>query len=1256
MSIIGGEIFERYFREEVKLEKSSSLASAANGQRMDVRGECVMRVEMGGVEIEHLFKVINDLGEEIIIGNDLLKRFGIEINFQSENIQFKNGNIVPFFIRKDDSGIEEYKMRAKEDSTIPARSVMYIDGRTDFQGKMGEVFTPLQIYQKRMVYVQGGIVEGGVMKRVRIINVANFPVKIRKGSTIAVIQECEVIRVINETPKVDGGYVELLEQMEKMDLSKDTDLTEGQQKIVRDLLKQNVEIFAKNAKRPGVTSTVKHAIDTNGHQPIKQRPHRLSHAENEISVKEVKEMLANGVIRKSKSAWASPVVLVKKKDGSTRFCIDYRRLNQITKKDVYPLPRIDETIDKMRGMCYFSSIDLASGYWQVEVMEEDKEKTAFICSAGLFEFNVMPFGLCNAPATFQRMMDEVCADLDWRVGSDYIDDVITGSTTFEEHLGDLQKLFDRLKKFDLTVKLNKCSFFKKKLIYLGHEISNKGVRPNPEKIVVIEKMKEPVDLTGLRRFLGLTSYYRRFVKDYAKVAEPLNTLLRKGNVYRWNDRCQKAFQELKERLKRSPILTYPDFSKPFILYTDASMVGLGAVLSQQQDDGEGVIAYASRSLSKAERNYSITELECLAIVWATSQFRPYLYGRKFSIITDHVALKWLMEIKSPSGRLARWSLKLQEHEMDIQHRSGKKHGNADAMSRIDDTGRILKIDIVTNELEKEDIVEIIEKLPLERMNRVFKIANTLTGMKATLTGRLKKESPVSENNDESEWIIKRSNIVEEQQRDSQTKWIWRYLNNGGLPEDEQEANHVMKEASGFQLLDGLLYRTIPTLKMVKRRWGGLRIVIPEKFQKKILRDSHNSVMTGHMGIRRTFERIAEKYYWKGMLQDVKMFIEECLDCAMRKGVMNKKSGEMGTIEAKMPLDIISADVLGPLPQTHKGNKYIIVFTDHFSKWVEIFSMKDQKAETVAELYVKNICCRHGNPKKFLSDRGKNFVGDVMTYVQKKLDIQQLMTAADNHQANGMSERFNKTLVVILSMFVSAHQKDWDELTTFAAHAYNTSVHASTDETPYFLMFGRDPNGMEDIAVEDDLEDNGGISGYKQNLIGTMSRVYDEVKYFQNLVVQKRLRLTEQNRKKTDLKIGDLVWCFNKKVSKGLSRKLKHPWKGPFRVMEFTSPVTVILQDLVSRKKKNPVHVSRLKKFQQPRKPNRNEVQDDIEDNVEAGWEEEKKNVLKRKTQEDTSYEVEKILDKRNVGRKVEYLVRWKKFGSNYDSWVDKKEM
>lgn len=462
-------------------------------------------------------------------------------------------------------------------------------------------------------------------------------------------------------------------------------VNEKQKEQLRKLLLKYEEVIAKEGEL-GQTDLYQHHIYTENVPPISQRAYQTGPKEDSIIKAEIEKGLKAGLIRPSKSPWTSPVVLVKKKDGKTRFCVDYRKLNEVTKKDKYPLPRIEDILNNLGKAKWFTSIDLASGYWQVQIAEQDKEKTAFISKYGTYEYNVMPFGLCNAPATFQRLMNNVLGDTLWKYTMDYIDDISIFSETWEDHLRHIEEVLKRLKKAKLKINTNKCHFATKEMQFLGHLIGVEGIKPDPNNIVKVKEFPRPRTLTQLRSFIGLSSYYRRFIEKFSKIAIPLFKLTKKEESFEWTDQQEEAFNLLKEKLTTKPILKYPDFSKKFILLTDASEIALGAILSQKDDEGkEHPILYDSRTLNVHEKNYETTKLEALAIIWALKKYRHYLYGRKFTIITDHNALTWLFNSnKSTLGYIVRWRMILQDYDYEIVHRKGKIHQSVDALSRINE--------------------------------------------------------------------------------------------------------------------------------------------------------------------------------------------------------------------------------------------------------------------------------------------------------------------------------------------------------------------------------------------------------------------------------------------------------------------------------------------------------------------------------------------------------------------------------------------
>ena len=460
-------------------------------------------------------------------------------------------------------------------------------------------------------------------------------------------------------------------------------LNEDQRREFERFMERYQGLFAWDPNDFGRTAAISHSIDTGSAVPIKQIFYRTSYQNQQFIKEEIQRLLESGLIVPSKSQWTSPVVVVEKKNGKKRLCVDYRKLNKVTKRDNYPLPRIDDMLETLSGCQWFSSLDLASGFWQVELDPKDREKSTFITRFGTYEFTVMPFGLCNAPATFQRLMDTVLRDILWQFVVVYIDDINVGSKTFDEHLRHLDQVFHRLEQAGLKLSPEKCFFFKEEIPFLGHVVSRDGIQTDPEKLRVIKEFPIPKDLTQLRGFIALASYYRKFVKGFSSIVEPLNRLLKKNTPYVWSEDQHDAFERLKTCLTTPPILAYPKFEDPFILYTDASTFALGAILAQKgEKNREYVIAYASRTLNKHERNYGVTELECLAVVWAVRHFHHYLHGQRFTVITDHAALRYLMNMTNPVGKLGRWLMILNGYNLEIINRPGKQHSNVDTLSRI----------------------------------------------------------------------------------------------------------------------------------------------------------------------------------------------------------------------------------------------------------------------------------------------------------------------------------------------------------------------------------------------------------------------------------------------------------------------------------------------------------------------------------------------------------------------------------------------
>ncbi|CAG2247042.1 Transposon Ty3-I Gag-Pol polyprotein,Transposon Ty3-G Gag-Pol polyprotein,Retrovirus-related Pol polyprotein from transposon 297 [Mytilus edulis] len=478
-----------------------------------------------------------------------------------------------------------------------------------------------------------------------------------------------------EIPALPDHLKDLFERRSKNIANEET------KRKLADMLIKNSKAFAGSKTDVGTCSFIKHRIDTAGAAPVRQPLRRTPIRFENEKFENLQDQLKTGVIKPSKSAWVSPVVLVRKKDNSVRWCVDFRRVNNLTIKDAYPIPRIVMCLDCLSSASIFLCLDLQSGYWQLMVEESDQPKTAFITKYGLYEYTKMPFGLCNAPSTFQRCMELIFRGLQWQTLLIYLDDIIIFSSDEKEHLKRLDEVFSRLINAGLKLKPSKCDLLREEILYLGHVVGKEGIKPNPKIVQSVDSWKAPSTAKEIQQFFVLCNYYRQYMYKFSDIAAPLSQLTRKDVPFEWTQPCQESLKKLKIALPTSPILEYPQTDGMFILDTDASNIGIGDVLSQIQENKEKVISYASKKLDRVQQRYSVTRRELLAVVTFLQQFRHCLLGRKFLLRTDHGSLRWIFAFKEPQGQLARWIESLSQYNFDIQHRPGTKHSNADAMSR-----------------------------------------------------------------------------------------------------------------------------------------------------------------------------------------------------------------------------------------------------------------------------------------------------------------------------------------------------------------------------------------------------------------------------------------------------------------------------------------------------------------------------------------------------------------------------------------------
>ena len=765
---------------------------------------------------------------------------------------------------------------------------------------------------------------------------------------------------------------------------------------VDSLVERYPDVFGALAPRLPATDLLLFRIITNG-PPVRQRAYRTPLAKRKIVEEEISKMLAEGIIRPSSSEYASPVVLVPKKDGGIRFCVSYQRLNAITERDCFPLPLIQDIFDQLGGSRVFSTLDLTSSYWQVKVHPDSVPKTAFISHVGLYEFLRMPFGLVNAPSAFQRLMQRVLQEYLGKFVFVYIDDIIIYSPDKATAQLHLDLVIQKIEEAGLTLKPSKCEVMKDSLSLLGFIVSGDGISPDPAKTAAIRNLEYPIDVSEVRRFLGMANYYSRCVPEYARIAEPLTRLTRKKEPWIFGDEQKTAFNTLKEGLTSEQVMAYPKINEPYILYTDASQSAVGAILVQEDQEGlERPIQYISQQLSSSRRRYPAIEKEAYAVVWALKKLRPYLLGSKFVVYTDHKPLTSLFTKDFDNTKIERWAVLLNEYGAKVLYRPGRNNIRADMLSRI----RAPEVAILDD--GKSDIP--LEYIPLKPED-VSLLADGLTREEVS---RLQQEQ---------------------------------------FPELLEEAKD---EDSRYTLVGGLLYsvaRPQPTDPEYPR------LVLPLGVRAKVIERCHTEV--GHMSVLKTLARIQEAYVWSGMRREVKEQLRKCGRCLVHTSrKVRVPMGEMPL--ASYPGQIIGVDLIGSFTPAPDGSNYVLTVIDHCSGWGEAYPLVGKTNKQVWDRLQHDYFPRHGYPEVLISDQGLEFnAGEFKEYL-KGVGVAHHRTTSYHPQSNGRSERFNKTLKEIIRKLVDNRRGDWLPQLSVALTAYRIAKSTTTGYSPFFLHHGRHP--------------------------------------------------------------------------------------------------------------------------------------------------------------------------------------------------------
>lgn len=908
------------------------------------------------------------------------------------------------------------------------------------------------------------------------------------------------------------------------------------------LVRKYSHLFAKPSglppSRPGVDFKIE--LEPGAKPPVRPT-YRMSVAELQEVRKQLEELTELGFIRPSTSPYGAPILFVRKKDGTLRMCIDYRALNKITVKNRYPLPRIDELLDQLHGSTIWTSLDCASGYHQVRLHSDSISKTAFRTRYGSFEFLVLPFGLTNAPSAFMAWMHDILRPFIDKFVVCFLDDILIASRTPAEHLTHLEQVFQALSANKVLLKASKCHIATSHVDFLGHTLTPQGIAVDQRKVAAVQQWPRPGNVHDVRSFCGLVGFYRRFISGFSRLAAPLTELTKASQPWRWASEQQHAFESLKAALTSAPVLLVPDMDKPFHVFADASQQAIGAVLMQDQGRGLQPVAFESRKLTPAERNYPIHEIELLAVVHALKVWRCYLEGTQFYTNTDHQSLQYLMTQPHLSRRQARWVEFLQQFDTHIAYLPGEKNP-ADPLSRRPD-------------------------LMINAVSTVRAVSDFLSAVRV------------------------------------------------GYPADPAFTSE--QATTTYQLVDGLYYHKS-------------RLVIPAvpALREQLLHEHHDVATAGHLGVDKTLAALQRLFYWPGMHASVREYVTTCDSCQRNKPSHALKAGKLQPLPPPTsPWESISMDFITGLPATAAGYDAILTFVDRFSKQSHFIPTTTTcSAVDTAALFLREVYRHHGLPTSIVSDRDARFTSHFWQTVFRHLGTDLKMSTAFHPETDGQSERANRTIEEMLRHYVHPLHDDWDRYLPILEFAYNNSVNPSTHHTPFFLNTGRHPLTPASYALASRVP-------AADDYMAALATAHQAASAAIQLAQARQKSAADRRRRELSFQVGDHVLLNTRNLELLGVRKFTARCIGPFRVTAVVSPVAYKLALPASMRVHPVFHVSLLQPHRTSEAfPARQAAVRPPPVAADAKGE---------------LWEVEAILDKR---RGPQWLVRWKGYGPDSDSW------
>ena len=1186
------------------------------GHLISITGTAILPVQIGDQIFHQKFYIFDEILHPLLLGIDFLKTNNCTLNFEHQTLDSDAGTPVVNLLGANSAFATGLARPLKRTVIQPHSETVIPIKISRLSHQQTTLFEPTNLLtRKKLAGAKAVLSVNHGRGFCRILNPMSSPVTLRPSQVIGKLSPVHTDSIVelnlnqnDSEPSVNSAtssdsandanlenkYEQYRKTVDDLGISlEESDLSESQKLKLYEFIAMNRSSFAKDTSELGCTNVHKHKIDTGNAPPQRKRPYRVSPKVKQEIDEQIEDMLKNDIIEPSNSFWAAPVVMCRKKDNSYRFAVDYRDLNSVTEPMNFPLPRMEDVMDSVgeNNSKIFTVLDLKAGFHQIPLDEETKHKTTFITHKGCYSFKRLPYGLRNAPIAFQAVMAQVLQGINFKYALVYVDDILIHSANFEEHLVHLQNVFDRLSDANLKLQPKKCQFAAKRVEYLGHYFSKNGIQVNPSKIQVVKTYPVPKTRKQVKSILGLCNYYRRFVQDYAKIAGPLNNLLRKDVDYQWTSDCDKAFNVLKQKLISAPILAFADMQKPFFLSVDASGSAIGYILGQHDSENREVaVSYGGRALRGTELKWNVCERECLALVEAIKQFHPYLSHNHFTVYSDNIALKWLQKIRDQNGRLGRWSIKLQGYNFTVIHKPGIKNQNADSLSRRPyadnepNSKACSEVNSMKLELARDGDLETL--VPKQYMQIEFEYENPMSDPFSSALQQLpsENEEPAVEPSRNPEVQSKsKPDMASLQAACNDIGTLYQYMVNDRLPENETEQKRVIISSEQYVVREGILYHFLDT-KSKKNKRGEesfSQLVVPKCLREDIILSYHDG--NAHLGFDKTYSAIRSKYYWPKMYSDIDAHVKTCNTCQKSKRNYGSDKAPLTPMPIpSQPFSRLHMDIMGPLTTSSEGHKYILLVVCAFTGWCECFPLKTQESSVIAQILFAEIFCRYGAPDIIVSDRGKNFMSRLVAALCELFQVTRHHSSAFHPQTNSSVERTNQTLAQAIRSYCNVEQTDWHKQLPAIMMAFRNAQSATTGFTPYELVFGRGMRTPLDTALVPKESLTRSAQEHMQELV-------DSLKLTNMLVKSNRMAAQARQKKQYDLTaqepkyhLGQQVMLRKMNITPGLSKKLEPKYEGPYYITKIGPNHTYNLRRQSNHKPlRSRVHANRLKPYHNP---------------------------------------------------------------------------